>query len=709
MKRFRGKQPPEEQPSTRSKPHDLSSLLAASQAVNSAMGLQDALRIVLSSAKELCGAHEGSVMLLDPEGYLRVLASEGIPSDLAAAARIGPGEGVSGKVAQTGLPVLITSQPEQRQFESFVHQDRVIRSSVSVPLKAAAVVVGVLNLNLTSGDRDFTEEDMRRALLFGEHAAMAIYKTKLFEEAQSRSQELSSLLEASQGLMGILELEPLMTRVLDGAMKINSARAGFVCLLDESAGQLSLAVYQGIARNDIRQVLSHPRFLELFPTDGTRTLPFSDAEALRSVATATEHVTMSSLKTEGTTKALVVLVGSSIDPSRSRMYQTFAAQAGLAIRNAQLYHQVDEKETELASIVYSMNNPVVVVDSSGRLIVANPAAEELFAFSTDFLKGQPVRGLLGDEGLESILLGSSDETIEVFAGGPMSRLWKARASTIRTPDARPGGRLLVMDDVTSEREIEKLKADFVAVMGHEFRTPLTLTKGFVKTLLRSGDKMTPEQRNEALMTIEAQTQRLERLVEDLLYVSQIEKSRPPLHLEVVNLVALCTQLVKEFRARESRRQIDLLAPSTLLVTIDRTKTEQIVFHLLDNACKYSDATSPVSVSIGDRPGDAVVEVIDKGVGILSGDLEALFQRFHQVDATSTRVAGGTGVGLYICKAMVDAHGGRLDVSSVWGKGSTFSFTIPKDLVKGGEPRLKTSADPGLSPSRIPASSGEPSP
>lgn len=706
MKRFRGKDPESYAPPRPDKAQDLSSLLAASQAVNSAMGLQDALRIVLSSAKELCAAHEGSVMLLDPEGYLRVLASEGIPSELAAAARIGPGEGISGKVAQSGLPVLLGSSPHQREVESFVHQDRSIRSSVSVPLKAAGVVVGVLNLNLTSGDRDFTEVDMRLALLFGEHAAMAIYKTRLFEEARSRGEELSSLLEASQGLMGILELEPLMTRVLDGAMKINAARAGFVCLLDEGANQLSLAVYQGIARNDIRQVLSHPAFLDLFPADGTKTLNMADASALQGVAGPTEHATLTSLKTEGTTRALLVLVGSSIDPSRSRLYQTFATQAGLAIRNAQLYHRVDEKETELASIVYSMNNPVVVVDPSGRLIVANPAAEELFAFSADFLKGQPVRGLLGDEALENILLGSSDETIEVFAGNPLSRLWKARASTIRTPDTRPGGRLLVMDDVTTEREMEKLKSDFVAVMGHELRTPLTLIKGFVKTLLRSADRMTPDQRHESLTTIEAQAQRLERLVEDLLYVSQIEKSRPPLHLEVVDLVDLCSGLVQEFRARESQRQIDLLGPSSLSITIDRTKTEQVVFHLLDNACKYSDQAAPIQVSIDDQPGVVVVEVIDKGVGILSGDLQALFQRFHQVDATSTRTGGGTGVGLYICKTMVDAHGGKLNVSSVWGKGSTFSFAIPKNLTSGEHSDLKTSVHPAHA--HISASSGKPS-
>lgn len=245
--------------------------------------------------------------------------------------------------------------------------------------------------------------------------------------------------------------------------------------------------------------------------------------------------------------------------------------------------------------------------------------------------------------------------------------------------------MLMMEDVTVERETEKLKSDFVAVIGHELRTPLTLIKGFIRTLIRKGEEMAPDQRVEALKTADAQAERLRRLIEDLLYISRIETSRPVLELDDVDFVGVAQQLLNEFRAREPRREFVLDAPETTILALDRTKTEQVLFHLLDNACKYSDETAPISVRLSDEPDRVAVAVADKGIGILSEDLPRLFDRFHQIDLSSTREHGGTGVGLYISRALVEAHGGGIKAESSWGKGSTFKFWIPKGLSSAPQP------------------------
>lgn len=657
----------------------VSALLGASQAVNSAMGLEEALRVVLITARTLLEAHEGSVMLLGSEGTLRIVASDGIPAETAATAQIRLGEGVAGRVAQSGLPALINVTPDKRDFESFVHPERALTSAVSVPLSAGGRTVGVLNLNLVSGGRSFGDRDLRLAQVFGEQAATAIHKAQLLDAAQRRGGDLELLLEGSRALIGILELEPLLTRVLDGAIKIAGARAGFVTILDEGKRELTLGVYQGLAKHDIRDVLGDQNFLGLFRSEIPAALDVRDLPPLAALVGEDENALGLPMRAEGRTKALLLLIGQRPSGDRLSLCQTFAAQAGLAIRNAQLYMQVGDKEAELASIVYSTDSPIVVVDSAAKLMIANPAAEEVLGFSIAFQKGRPVSEAINEPVLLRLLSGIETDEQEISAGVPVPRVYKARVSTLKSPQPASAGRMLVLTDITQVREVERMKSDFVAIIGHELRTPLTLIKGYVRTLLRRGAAMTPEQLSESLTIADAQAQRLERLIEDLLYVSKIETTRPALHPENSDLAPLVTELLEEFKAREPQRSFTLIGPSSLPITLDRSKIQQVVFHLLDNACKYSEETTPITLELQEHPDEASVSVIDRGVGIVSEDLKTLFERFRQVDSSSTREHGGTGVGLYLCKSFVEAHGGKITVQSMWGKGSTFMFTIPRRL------------------------------
>lgn len=656
--------------------NQVSALLAASSAVNSALGVREALRVVLSSAKELLGAQEGSVMLLDENGYLRILASEGIAPEIISTTKIALGEGVAGKVAQSGRPILLTGQADEGAFSAFVRKDRYPKSAISVPLKAAGRTLGVLNLNITSGGRDFTPEDLALAHLFADHAAMATYKTQLLEESHVRAVDLALLFEASKELVGVLEMEPLLNRILEGAGKLVPARAGFLCLIDEADGSLSLGVYRGIARHEIRSMLARPELARVIGGEGAAVLSMAKDDVAYGHEMGNKRAIVLPTRAGGRSQALLVLISDVPSKGRLSLLEAFSSQAGLAIRNAQLYREVDEKETELASIVYSMRNPILVVDAAGRIVVANPAAEDLFGFLGEFVRGRDARGILGEPELENLLFGEGEGPVEVHVGDPTPRFWKARVSRITTPHSPVGGRIMVLEDVTAEREIEALRSDFVAMIGHELRTPLTPIRGFLSTLIRRGERLDEEQRRDALATIDAQVQRLGRLIENLLHVSRIEDSNT-LHLDPTDLVDLTKRMINEFQVQQPQRSFNLNAPSELSLPLDRTKTEQVLFHLLDNACKYSEENAPVEVEVNEHDDAVEVNVIDRGMGILSGDLPRLFDRFHQLDLSSTRKHGGMGVGLFICKRFVEAQGGRMSVSSAWGKGSTFSFTLPK--------------------------------
>lgn len=657
---------------------DISSLFSASKAVNSAMQVDDALRVILNHARQLLQADEGSVMLLDEQGFLQIRTSEGIPLNEAQKVRIAPGQGVSGKVVLTGESMLITDLPSERGFESFVPTERELHSAICVPLANEGRTLGVLNLNITKSGRAFSKSDLRLAQLFAEHATMVIYKAQILEDAQKHGNELGALLEVSRELVEILDLERLLNRVLEGGFKLLGATRGFICVYDDPISRVSLGVYRGLVKDNMRLVFNHPGFHRLFSGQTPERRPvteFPPLEALELDGSAY----ICPMRGEDGTRILMVLIDDGGEPAQVRLCHTFVTHAVLAIRNAQLYERLHTKESELSSIIYSMAQPVIVVDDSGHLSEANPAAEELFNFSLRFLKGQKIEGLLGSAELEAMLSGINEKTVELSLGTPVPRIWKARTSQIRGT-AGLSGRILVMDDITTERETQKLKADFVAVVGHELRTPLTLVKGFVKTLLRRGDQLSLEQSKDALLTIETHTQRLERLVEDLLYVSRIETSRPTLHLENTDIVVLARDLLLEFQTANPAREFGVVGPNTLLLMLDKTKVEQSLYHLLDNACKYSEATSPVRIEITEEPSHVIIGVIDKGIGMLSGDIPKIFDLFYQVDSSSTRAQGGTGVGLYICRSMADAHKAQITVDSVWGKGSTFRIRIPRGLM-----------------------------
>ncbi|MBV8986068.1 MAG: PAS domain-containing protein, partial [Acidimicrobiia bacterium] len=366
---------------------------------------------------------------------------------------------------------------------------------------------------------------------------------------------------------------------------------------------------------------------------------------------------------------LVLLLGESPDAALRAMLTSFATHVALALRSAQLYRRVGDKEEQLTSVVHCMANPVLVVDDAARFVLINGAAAELFSIAAAFELGQPVAGKLGHPLLEEMLIDHNHgSTTEVVIGEVEPRVYKASARPVLSSGGRVLGRVLVLDDITKERETDQVKSDFVAVIGHELRTPLTVMKGYLRTLVHRGETLDPHVRELALKAIESNADRLQRLIEDVLFVSAVETGRTTLHLEDSDLGALVDAVVQD-RVKVKRPRKDLT------LSIDTAKVQQVLNHLLDNALKYSDGE--VVVEIQDRGEEVEVAVVDNGPGIFSGDVPRLFERFFQLDGASTRAHGGTGIGLYVSRRLVEAHGGKIWCESRLGVGSRFAFTLPR--------------------------------
>ena len=236
------------------------------------------------------------------------------------------------------------------------------------------------------------------------------------------------------------------------------------------------------------------------------------------------------------------------------------------------------------------------------------------------------------------------------------------------------------ETVTRLEELDQLKSDFVATVTHELKTPLTAIIGAAKTVNRKGVEMEPEQHASFLEMIERQGHRLLRLVEDILTTSQLESGVTRLKRELIDLRRLAETVVAdlgEASVGRQRRMILESSPDIPRTWGDGLGIRHVLSNLVENALKYSDPDSTVIVRAIETPAEARLEVADEGVGISQEKLREIFDRFRQVDSSSTRRVGGFGLGLYIVKNLVDAHGGEIEVQSQPGVGSTFVVHLPK--------------------------------
>ena len=336
---------------------------------------------------------------------------------------------------------------------------------------------------------------------------------------------------------------------------------------------------------------------------------------------------------------------------------------------------------------------IVVVDRELRLVRFNDAMEALCGQ----VRARVLRGLapvvLHFESTDGITLqGDEYPLAAVFADGKSrtmelllfeasgERRWVSGTfSPIRDPGSEePVLALAILRDITQQKEIEQLQRDFVSIVSHELRAPLTAIKGFAKTLVLKDEELSPATRREFLSTVNEQAERLARLVDDLLQVSRIDANRVRVEWTELDLDGVIHDLMSQFHSKwGSRRVIIDTSRGLPLLRADRAKLEEILINLIDNAIKYSPQWTPVRVA-GRVVGDEIeIAIQDRGFGIAPEDAAELFQKFHRVSTPATRDIGGTGLGLYIVKGLVEAHGGRVWVESVPDAGSTFSFTIPR--------------------------------
>lgn len=381
----------------------------------------------------------------------------------------------------------------------------------------------------------------------------------------------------------------------------------------------------------------------------------------------------------------------------SQMLQGFANHAAIAVRNARLYAQLVQERSRLATIIENSANGILILDTSLNVLVVNQALTAMVDLSPDDVVGRPLDEVLeldvvhGDDINAAIDLDAFFAEESRRCEGDLHRPGGGRISlaVIYTPlyDERERLVNIIVNiyDITRFREEEEMKSTFTSIISHELKTPVALIKGYAQTLAREDANWDAETARQSLQIIEEEADRLEALINNLLDVSRIQASGLTLDLDDVDIEALATKVADAYRTQTSAHQIRIDFPRSLpLIWGDEERLRQVMTNLVGNAIKYSPDGGVIRIGgwseqRADGQGEqVVVYVADDGIGIPSGELPHIFDRYYRVDSTLRRSTAGAGLGLFLCKAIVDAHNGRIWARSETGKGTTLFFSLPVD-------------------------------
>jgi len=245
------------------------------------------------------------------------------------------------------------------------------------------------------------------------------------------------------------------------------------------------------------------------------------------------------------------------------------------------------------------------------------------------------------------------------------------------------GAVVLFHDITQLKQLDQIRRDFVANVSHELRTPLSILRGYIETLLESGQTSRAELRR-ILGVMERHSERLRILLEDLLSLAKLESANPNLEFSTVRLDELCLNVARDWEKKFAEKNLHAivdLAPGLPSVYADASRLQEILYNLLDNAVKYSPKDGEVRLRVEQRGKEIALSVSDNGVGINKEDLPRIFERFYRADKSRSGEEGGTGLGLAIVKHIAQLHRGRVEAESERGKGTTIRVLLPTDVTE----------------------------
>ena len=521
---------------------------------------------------------------------------------------------------------------------------------------------------------------------------------------------LSRLSEASLRINESLDLDTVLQEILDNARSLTDAWCGIVVSLDDK-GEVEDFLASGLTADETQQLLAIPQGLEIFEylTTIPGPLRVSDfashlrSQGLPEFLPSTEISACAYLgvpiRHRGENVGHIYLAKSEPGQEFTREDEEtlvmFASQAALVIGNVRRYRDERRARADLETLINTSPVGVVVFDTrTGVLVSFNREARRIMGGLQT--PGFPVEQLLDvvtvrrADGREIALAEfplaqalSTSETVraeEIVMQVPDGRsvTTLVNATPIRSEAGEIESVVVTLQDLTPLEELERLRAEFLGMVSHELRVPLTSIRGSAATLLDSSADLDPAELRQFYQIIVDQAEHMRELIGDLLDVARIETGTLPVSPEPTEIASLVDRTRNTFLTSGGRHDLDLdLALDLPLVMADRQRIVQVLGNLLSNAARHSLESSVIRVTAVRENLHVAVSVADEGIGISAERLPHLFRKFSRTDEDGEREIGSSSLGLAICKGIVEAHGGRIWAESDGpGQGARFTFTIP---------------------------------
>ncbi len=373
----------------------------------------------------------------------------------------------------------------------------------------------------------------------------------------------------------------------------------------------------------------------------------------------------------------------------------------LRSENELIEKEVEKRTQELSAernkmevTISGITDAVIALDLAKNIIIFNRAAETLMGITKETVMGRPISSVFHlfekDQEISDVLyapVNNSDFEGVAFkknalrlVAGPKESFVNLTTGQIREGVSVHIGCILILHNITEEKELEQMRLEFVSMAAHELRTPLTSIRGYLSVFMNESASQFTQEQKLFLTRIQSSSDQLMGLVENLLNISRIEKGTFTVTREQANWEEIIKSVVESFSEIAKEKNVTLgisaLLTSIPNVLVDPLRIREVISNFISNAIKYSENGSVITVGIYMHDTDVITYVKDTGIGIPKEAMGKLFTKFYRVSDTFTQHADGTGLGLYIAKAIVEAHGGKVWVESEVGKGSVFSFSLP---------------------------------
>ena len=506
------------------------------------------------------------------------------------------------------------------------------------------------------------------------------------------------LLQANRILSSKLNVGDVLTAVLELATKVVRAEASSLLLLDEKTKELYFDVTLGAVKDSVKQIrlkvgegiagwVAQER-VPLIVNDVSRDPRFTQ-KVDKSTSFKTHSILAVPLLAKGRLIGVVEAInkelGKDFSESDREAFEIFASQSAIAIENARLFSDVVREKVKLNTVFGEMSEGVMLLDEAGRLLMLNQAAARFVGLSVEEAVGKTF-GPDVFNGFESSLpfeqvLGAKEknQALDLVRHEGKDFYLLALVHRLRSDPNSPEGYLVILRDTTEEKRDEMLKRNFLSLISHKLKTPLTVILGYAPILSSDVAGLSDFQKK-AVSAIQDQGDQLSGLVEKLLHFSVVESARLARPSEATPLKTIVEEAVGPFQGMSDEKKSRITVGETgglPSVFVDRLLMVEVVKNLIENALNFNDKKKKdVDIEFKKEEKAVLIRVKDNGTGIPSEEQEKIFNKFYQIENSFTGQVPGAGLGLAFCRKVVGEFGGAISVHSEIGKGSTFTVSLP---------------------------------